>query len=315
MAGVFYFVIPCYNEEEALPETSVKIIEKLKNLIDSGMISDQSRAMFVDDGSADKTWDFISELCDSTEFASGVKLSRNYGHQNALMAGLMTARIKADMTVSIDADLQDDLNVVDDMISKYDEGCDIVLGVRKSRGTDTFAKRTTARGYYKLLSGLGCDIVEDHADFRLMSRRAMDELSKFEEYEPFLRGIVPMIGLKTDKVYYDRFERTAGETKYPLKKMLALAFNGITSLSIKPIRLILGFGIIMLAIAAALLIFSIVQLCFGYTMLNWKIITISVWAVGGFVVSAIGIIGEYIGRAYIETKKRPRYIIENVKEK
>lgn len=309
MKNKLYIVVPCYNEEEVLRETALRLKEKLLKLISEGKTAEDSRIMFVDDGSKDRTWRMIRELSRENRLFTGVSLSRNRGHQNALLAGLMTAREKADMVISMDADLQDDIDAVDKMVEEYLLGADVVYGVRNKRDKDTFFKRFTAEGYYKLLNAMGCQVVFNHADYRLMSRRALDALSQYGEQNLFLRGIVPMLGYKTAKVTYERGERFAGQSKYPLKKMLALASDGIISLSMRPLRLIAWLGVTLLFMAAALLIYSIVRLCMGVTLLNWKIITISVWGVGGLVLTSLGILGEYIGRAYFELKRRPRYHI------
>ena len=309
MKNTLYIVVPCYNEEEVLPETSKRLYEKLSSLMAAGKISGESRILFVDDGSSDGTWELIQKLHEESEVFTGVSLSHNRGHQNALLAGLMTAKDRADVVISMDADLQDDIGAVDQMLDEYFAGCDIVYGVRAKRERDSFFKRITAEGYYKVLKAMGCDVVFNHADYRLMSARALDALAEYGEQNLFLRGIVPMLGYKTATVTYERGERFAGESKYPLKKMLALAGDGVASLSLKPLRFITGAGIILLFLAVILLIYSIVRWCMGYTILDWKIITISVWGVGGLVLTALGIVGEYIGRAYMETKKRPRYNI------
>ena len=309
---VLYLVVPCYNEEEMLPITCKRLSEKLASLIKKGEISEKSRMMFVDDGSKDKTWEIISRLSSENKLVAGVKLSRNKGHQNALLAGLMTAKEMSDITISLDADLQDDVDAIDGMLEKRREGCDIVYGVRSSRKTDTAFKRMTAQGYYKLLKTLGVDITYNHADYRLMSKRALEGLESFKEVNLFLRGIVPMIGFKSDIVTYERHERIAGESKYPLKKMLAFAFEGITSLSIKPIRLITSLGVLIFSISLILIIyFLIIWLC-GKTVPGWTTIVLSVWAIGGLQLLAIGVIGEYIGKIYLETKERPKFIIEKV---
>ena len=311
MDNTLYIVVPCYNEEEVLLETASRLRDKLNGLIDAGKISKKSRTVFVNDGSADKTWEIITELAESDELFSGINLSRNRGHQNALLAGLMTVRGQADMVISMDADLQDDINAIDKMVDEYLSGGDVIYGVREKRETDTFFKKFTAEGYYKLLNAMGCNIVFNHADYRLLSARALDALAEYGEQDMFLRGIVPKLGYKTAKVTYDRGERFAGESKYPLKKMLALAADGVFSLSLKPIRMITGLGILMIVLAGLLFIFSIVRLFMGYTMLGWKIITISIWGIGGFILTALGIVGEYAGRAYMESKKRPRYNVES----
>ena len=305
-----FLAIPCYNEQEVLPETSKQLREKMNSLINSGKISDKSRIVFINDGSADNTWQIISELHSSDKIFQGIKLSRNKGHQNALLAGLMTLRDKCDAVISLDADLQDDINTIDEMIEKFISGCDIVYGVRSERKTDTFFKKTTAEGFYKIMSAMGVETVYNHADYRLMSRRALDGLSQYKEVNLFLRGIVPMVGYKTDVVYYERHERFAGESKYPLKKMLSFAMEGITSLSVKPIRMITSLGVIIFAVSIIMLIYFLVRHFMGATVLGWTSLAVSVWAIGGLQLLAIGVIGEYIGKIYLETKGRPRYIIE-----
>jgi glycosyltransferase involved in cell wall biosynthesis len=310
LKNTLYVVVPCYNEEEVLRETARRLGEKTATLIKEGRISEKSRVVFVDDGSRDSTWDIINNLCDGDNLFAGVGLSRNRGHQNALFAGLMTVRNAADMIISIDADLQDDTDAIGQMVDEYLSGCDIVYGVRESRKKDSVFKRVTAEGFYKLLRVLGADIVFNHADYRLMSSRALGALAEYGEQSLFLRGLVPMLGYKTAVVKYERGKRYAGESKYPLKKMLALAFNGAASLSLRPLRIITAIGAIMLIAAAALLIYLIVALCQGKSVLDWKIVTFSIWFIGGFIMLALGIVGEYVGRAYMETKRRPRYNID-----
>ena len=309
---ILYLVIPCYNEQEVLPETSRRLKEKMESLMDRNMISRDSKIMFVNDGSKDRTWEMIEELHDQDPLYQGVKLSRNRGHQNALLGGLMTAKEYADMVISLDADLQDDIGVIDQFVEKYYEGCDIVYGVRSARTTDTFFKRFTAEGFYKIINLMGGEVVFNHADYRLMSKRALNELANYKEVNLFLRGIVPMIGFKTDVVTYERHERLAGESKYPLKKMLALAVDGITSLSIKPIRFIVFLGFMIFMCSILMLIYSLVQHFLGNTSIGWTSLIVSIWAIGGLQLLAIGVIGEYIGKIYLETKERPRYIIEKV---
>lgn len=305
-----YLVIPCYNEEKVLPETSKQLHAKMQSLIEKEKISGQSRIVFVDDGSKDRTWELIEELHREAPIFQGIKLSRNEGHQNALLAGLMTVKDKCDMVISLDADLQDDINAIDEMVEKYYQGCDIVYGVRSARDTDTAFKRKTAEGYYKVIKLLGGDVVYNHADYRLMSRRALDGLEKFKEVNLFLRGVVPMIGYKSDKVYYARKERFAGESKYPLKKMIAFAWEGITSLSIKPIRMIMLLGSAIFLVSIIMLIYSFVRHAAGETTIGWTSTVVSIWAIGGLQLLAIGIIGEYIGKVYLETKERPKFIVE-----
>lgn len=308
--SVLYLVIPCYNEQEVLPEASKQLLDKMDSLINKGKISDKSKIVLVDDGSKDRTWGIIEELHAGNPMFQGIKLSRNKGHQNALLAGLMTVKDYCDITISLDADLQDDINAIDEMVDKHHDGCDIVYGVRSARKTDTFFKKTTAEGFYKIMKIMGVDIVFNHADYRLMSKRALDGLEDFEEVNLFLRGIVPMIGYKSGEVTYERKERFAGESKYPLKKMLAFAFEGITSLSIKPIRLIATTGFLIFGISLMMLIYFIVRHFTGATILGWTSTIVSIWAIGGLQILAIGVIGEYIGKIYLETKKRPKFIVD-----
>ena len=305
-----YIVVPCYKEEAVLPETAKRLKKKLQALLEKGKISDKSRVMFVNDGSRDRTWEIISQLHEEEpQVFSGVNLARNRGHQNALLAGLMTAMNHADMVISMDADLQDDVDAVDAMVDAYHKGYDVVYGVRSSRKTDTFFKRFTAEGFYKLMKTLGVDIVFNHADYRLMSRRAVEGLAQFEEVNLFLRGIVPQIGYRWTTVTYERAERFAGESKYPLKKMLALAFDGITSLSIKPIRYISMAGILFSIISVIGIIWCVVQALMGNTVPSWASTGCIVFMMGGIQSLFMGVVGEYIGKIYLETKGRPRYII------
>ncbi|GAA0086674.1 glycosyltransferase family 2 protein [Clostridium sp. CTA-7] len=312
MDKILYLVIPCYNEEEVLSETSTRLLDKINTMINNEDISKESKILFVNDGSKDKTWNIIEGLYNKNSIFSGVNLSRNKGHQNALLAGLMVAKEHADMVISLDADLQDDINVIDEFVKEYYSGSDIVYGVRSSRKTDTFFKRTTALGYYKVMNRLGVDLIYNHADYRLMSKRAIEGLSEFKEVNLFLRGIVPLIGYKYSIVEYERHERFAGESKYPLKKMLAFAWDGITSFSIKPIRIItsLGFSIFILSLIA--LVYSLVVKFMGKTQAGWTSLTISIWMIGGIQLLSLGVIGEYIGKIYNETKSRPRYIIKEI---
>ena len=305
-----YLVLPCYNEEAVLHETSSRLKVKMNQLISENKISKDSRVTFVDDGSKDNTWSIIEELKESDELFAGVKLSRNRGHQNALLAGLMTVKDHCDAAISLDADLQDDINVIDKFIDRFIDGCDVVYGVRSDRKTDTVFKRTTAQGFYKVMKLLGVDIVYNHADYRLMSKRALDALEEFEEVNLFLRGIVPLIGYKSDVVLYERNERFAGESKYPLKKMLSFAFEGITSFSVKPIRLVLNIGILMFSTSLLFLLYFIVLWLLGKTVAGWATIVVSIWMLGGVQLLCLGVIGEYIGKIYIETKKRPKFIID-----
>ena len=307
-----YVVIPCYKEEEVLPETSKRLKAKLQALMAEGKISGESRILFVNDGSKDRTWEIIEELHNGDPIFSGVNLSRNRGHQNALLAGLMTAVQYADMLISMDADLQDDVNAVDKMVDAYHAGYDVVYGVRSSRKTDSFFKRFTAEGFYKVMKVLGVDIVFNHADYRLMSRRAVEGLAEFEEVNLFLRGIVPQIGYKWTTVEYERAKRFAGESKYPLKKMLSFAFDGITSFSVKPMRMILSLGAIIFILSIAALIWALIARFTGHSVGGWASLMCSIWMIGGIQLLCLGVIGEYIGKIYKETKKRPRFIIERV---
>jgi len=309
MKKTLYIVIPCYNEEEVLRETAKQLLAKIDTM--NGKISRESRIVFVNDGSKDKTWDIIKELHQSNPVYSGINLSRNRGHQNALLAGLMTVKEYCDMAISMDADLQDDIHAIDEMVDRFYEGYDIVYGVRSKRATDTFFKRFTAEGFYKLMSKLGADTVYNHADYRLMSKRALRGLAEFTEVNLFLRGIVPMIGYSSTLVYYVRKERFAGESKYPIKKMLAFAFEGITSLSIKPIRMIVMLGSVILGVSILMLIWSVVGFFRGTTVPGWASIMVSIWGIGGILILSIGVVGEYIGKIYMETKARPRYIVES----
>ncbi len=305
-----YIVVPCYNEQEVLSDSSQKLKAKLFDLMDKKIISENSKIMFVDDGSKDNTWNMISELCSNDNSFTALKLSRNKGHQNALYAGLMKARELCDAAISIDADLQDSIEVMDEFVEKYHGGCDIVFGVRDSRETDSFLKRFTATSYYKILNALGCDIVYNHADYRLMSRRALDALSEYKEINLFLRGIAKDIGFKTDTVYYDRAERLAGESKYTLSKMLRLAGDGITSFSTKPLNMIFVFSFISLLTGFGLFITSIVLAILGESAMSFVILA-SIWSACGIQLFAAWIIGKYVGKAYFETKARPKYIISD----
>ena len=307
-----YVVVPCYKEEEVLPETAKRLKAKLTALIAQGKISPRSRILFVNDGSKDRTWPIIEELHARDRIFSGVNLSRNRGHQNALLAGLMTAVQHADLMVSMDADLQDDIDAMDKMIDAYHEGYDVVYGVRASRKTDSFFKRFTAESFYKLMKAMGVDIVFNHADYRLMSRRAVEGLADFREVNLFLRGIVPQIGYAWTTVEYDRAKRFAGESKYPLKKMLSFAFDGITSFSVKPMRLILVLGEVIFVLSLLMLLWALVEWVSGKTVSGWASLICSIWMIGGIQLLALGVIGEYIGKVYSETKARPRYIIERV---
>lgn len=307
-----WLVLPCYNEEQVLPETAKQLKEIMTNLMQQGKISKNSKIAMVNDGSGDGTWDIIQKLHEQDSLYTGINLSRNRGHQNALLAGLMTAKEYADAAISLDADLQDDVGVIEKFIDKFAEGYDIVYGVRSSRKTDTFFKRFTAEGFYHVMKWLGVDIVFNHADYRLMSKRALEGLAEFEEVNLFLRGIVPQIGYKTTIVEYERHERFAGESKYPLKKMLSFAFDGISSFSVKPMRMIIHAGAVMFLISIAMLIYSLIRKIIGATIVGWTSLMVSIWMVGGIQLLCLGIIGEYIGKIYSETKKRPRYIVESV---
>lgn len=305
-------VVPCYNEEEVLDETTRQLTEKLDHLIKEGKISGKSRILYVNDGSKDQTWPIISRLHEEHELVSGLNLSRNRGHQNAVLAGLMYVKEYCDAAISMDADLQDDINAIDEMVDKFNQGIDVVYGVRSSRKKDTFFKKFTAEGFYKMMKWMGVDIVFNHADYRLMSKRVLQQLENYKEVNLFLRGIVPLIGYPSDCVYYERHERFAGESKYPLKKMLSFAFDGITSFSVKPIRFILSLGMLIFLVSVGILIYSIVRYFLGETVLGWSSLMVSIWALGGLQLLAIGIVGEYIGKMYLETKERPRFAIQEI---
>lgn len=310
-----YIVIPCYNEEEVLPLTSSMFLDELKELIGRGLIREDSRVLFVNDGSKDRTWEIIKELADKDEHFVGISQSRNRGHQNAVLAGLMYAKDRCDITISIDCDGQDDIHAMTAMVEAYHNGAEIVYGVRSSRETDTFFKRFTAEGFYKLLHWMGVEVVFNHADYRLISSRALQEFAKFEEVNIFLRGMVPLVGFNSTSVYYERHERMAGESHYPLKKMLALAMDGITSLSVKPIRLITGFGLIVAMISFLGVIWSVSQVFLGHTVPGWGSTVSILCFFSGIQLLSLGIIGEYIGKIYLETKHRPRYIISETTER
>lgn len=310
--NTLYVVVPCYKEEAVLPETAKRLGAKLRALMAAGKISARSRVLFVNDGSKDRTWEIIEELHRADKLFSGVNLSRNRGHQNALLAGLTTAATRADMMVSMDADLQDDIEAMDEMIERYHEGYDVVYGVRSSRKTDSFFKRFTAESFYHLMKAMGVDIVFNHADYRLMSRRAVEGLMQFKEVNVFLRGIVPQIGYPWTTVEYERAARFAGESKYPLKKMLGFAFDGITSFSIKPLRLIVFLGGVIFALSLVMLVWALVARIGGHAVSGWASLMGSIWMIGGIQLLSLGVIGEYIGKIYIESKARPRFIIERV---
>ncbi len=306
-----YFVIPCYNEEEVLPETIKRLNSKLCELIEQEKATDDSRMIFVDDGSRDKTWSIISAYSRENKYVGGVKLAHNRGHQNALLGGLMTAKEEGcDCVISLDADLQDDIGVIDQFIDKYMQGCEVVYGVRNSRKKDTFFKRSTAQGYYKFMKLLGVDIVYNHADYRLLGSKALDALSEYKEVNLFLRGIVPLIGYRTDYVYYERNERFAGESKYPLKKMLRFAVDGITSFSVKPLKIISNIGLVICALSVIGFIYALISLILGSAVAGWASTICSIWFLGGLQMLCIGIVGTYVGKIYSEVKARPRYRIE-----
>ena len=306
---ILYIVIPCYNEQEVLPITAPMFLQKINDLAAAGKISPESRVLFVNDGSKDRTWEIINELATSDEHYVGICQSRNRGHQNAVLAGLMEAKSRCDITISIDCDGQDDINAMDGMVDAYRDGCDIVYGVRSKRDTDTFFKRFTAESFYKILNAMGAEVVFNHADYRLMSARALEEFAKFKEVNLFLRGMVPLVGFKSTCVTYERHERIAGESHYPLSKMLALAFDGITSLSIKPIRFITGFGVFVALVSFIGVLWAVIEAAMGLTVSGWASMTSIICFVSGVQLICLGVIGEYIGKIYLESKHRPRYII------
>lgn len=309
---ILYIVIPCFNEEEVLKETTKRLKTKLKKLLKEKIISTKSRVMYVNDGSKDKTWSIIKEINQKENLFTGISLSRNRGHQNALLAGLLTAKDYADIVISMDSDLQDDIDAIDKMITKYLEGNDIVYGVRSKRKKDSFFKKITAEGFYKVMNLLGVECIYNHADYRLTSKRVLEEFSNYKEVNLFLRGMFPLVGFKSDIVYYERNERFAGKSKYPLKKMLNFAWDGITSFSIKPLRMICVLGFMILFISIAIMIYSLIRKLTGNTVPGWTFLSISIWFIGGIQMISIGIIGEYIGKIYQETKQRPRYIVEEI---
>ena len=311
MDTVLWMVIPCYNEQEVLPITAPMFLEELTTLIEKGKISDASRILFVNDGSRDDTWSIIERLAVENEHFIGISQSRNRGHQNAVLAGLMEAKSWADITISIDCDGQDDITAMEAMVDEYHNGCEIVYGVRSKRETDTFFKRFTAEGFYKLLNRMGAEVVYNHADYRLVSARALKAFADFHEVNLFLRGMFPMVGFKSTSVYYERHERIAGESHYPLRKMLALAFDGITSLSVKPIRLITGFGCIVALLSFIGVIWALIAAALGHTVAGWTSMTCIICFVSGIQLISLGVLGEYIGKIYLETKARPRYIISD----
>jgi polyisoprenyl-phosphate glycosyltransferase len=310
MNGKLMVVIPCYNEEEVLGETARRLVLKMEQLTAAGLCDENSRVLMVDDGSRDRTWEIITRLHEENPLFEGVKLSRNRGHQNALLAGLMTAKDRCDFAISMDADLQDDMDAMDRFITEYQQGCDVVYGVRNRRDTDTFFKRQTALGFYRLMKGLGVDITFNHADYRLMSRRALAALAQFREVNLFLRGLAPLVGFQSGYVYYDRSERFAGESKYPFRKMLAFAIDGITSFSVKPLRLITTLGIVIFVISLGMLLYTLISFIVGKTVTGWTSTIASIWMIGGIQLLSLGVIGEYVGKIYNESKHRPRFIID-----
>lgn len=312
MEPTIYFVIPCYNEEAVLPETTRRLAEKLQAMQSAGLTGKDSRVLYVDDGSKDKTWQLISQFHQEYPWVEGVKLAHNRGHQNALLCGLMTAKDRCDAAISMDADLQDDTDALDQFVTKFREGCDVVYGVRNKRDTDTFFKRTTAVGFYRVMKLLGVDIVFNHADYRLMGRRALDALAGYREVNLFLRGIVPLIGFRTDYVYYDRHERFAGESKYPLKKMLSFALDGITSFSVKPLKIISNLGILISLCSVLGLLYALISYIAGVTVPGWTALIASIWLLGGIQLLCVGVVGTYVGKIYSEVKQRPRYLVETL---
>lgn len=311
MSSILYLVLPCYNEEEVLNATAAALKEKYEALISDGKISAESKILFVNDGSRDRTWSIITELFHSDPVFSGISLSRNRGHQNAVLAGLMTAKEKADVVISIDADLQQDIDAIDRMLEKYESGCDVVYGVRNARDTDGFVKKNTALGFYKLMQFMGCEVITNHADYRLMSKRVIESLAQYGEVNLFLRGLIPTIGYPSDIVYFDVRERQAGTSKYTMKKMLSFAVDGITSFSIKPLQLITLLGFLMLFISLVMIATTIFDYYTGRTVAGWASSYCSTWFIGSVQLLSLGIIGEYIGKIYMETKHRPRYHIES----
>lgn len=307
---ILTIIVPCFNEEEVLGETINQLTTKLRELVTDKMVSEKSKILFVDDGSKDRTWHLIYKASLNSEMVKGLKLSRNAGHQNALLAGLFSAKEASDCMVTIDADLQDDIHAINDMVMKFNEGYEVVYGVRSSRESDTLFKRYTAEGFYKLMDKLGVKLVFNHADFRLMGKRAVEELVHFAESNMFLRGIVPLIGFNSTSVYYERKERLAGETKYPLRKMLAFAFDGITSFSVTPIRFVMLVGFISFFVSLVFGLYFLTLKLFGNTELGWTSLITSIWLIGGLQLIALGLVGEYIGKIYKETKRRPKYIID-----
>ena len=314
MEATVYFVIPCYNEEAVLPETTRRMTDKLNAMRAAGLIGEKSRILYVDDGSKDRTWELVSQFNRENPWVEGVKLSHNRGHQHALLCGLMSALPRCDAAISMDADLQDDIDALDQFVKKFQEGCDVVYGVRNKRDTDTGFKRTTAEGFYKVMQLLGVDVVFNHADYRLMSKRALEALSEYKEVNLFLRGIVPLIGYRSDYVYYDRHERFAGESKYPLKKMLSFALDGITSFSVKPLKLISNLGILISVLSILGLLYALISYFAGWAVTGWTAIVCSIWLLGGLQMLCLGVVGGYIGKIYSEVKARPRYRVEEYLE-
>ena len=314
MEATVYFVIPCYNEEAVLPETTRRMTDKLNAMRAAGLIGEKSRILYVDDGSKDRTWELVSQFNRENPWVEGVKLSHNRGHQHALLCGLMSAMPRCDAAISMDADLQDDIDALDQFVKKFQEGCDVVYGVRNKRDTDTWFKRTTAEGFYKVMQLLGVDVVFNHADYRLMSKRALEALSEYKEVNLFLRGIVPLIGYRSDYVYYDRHERFAGESKYPLKKMLSFALDGITSFSVKPLKLISNLGILISVLSIFGLLYALISYFAGVAVSGWTAIVCSIWLLGGLQMLCLGVVGGYIGKIYSEVKARPRYRVEEYLE-
>ena len=312
MSNVLYVIVPCYNEEDILPNTSDALLVQLSEMISCGIISAKSKILFVDDGSSDKTWNLILKISNSEKRVEGIKLSHNQGHQNALFAGMMYVKNKCDCMISVDADLQDDITIFPEFVKKYNEGCDVVYGVRSERKKDSAFKRFTAQCFYKFMNLMGAETVYNHADYRLMSRRALEALSEYREVNLFLRGIVPLIGFKSDSILYARKERTAGETKYPLKKMINFALDGITSFSAKPIRLISVFGMLCSLLSIGGLLYALLSYSFGYTVPGWTALTCSIWFLGGIQLLSIGMLGEYVSKVFSEVKNRPKYFIEEI---
>ena len=310
---VLAIVVPCFNEEEVLPETAQRLLEKIRELVSEQTVSEKSFLLFVDDGSSDNTWALIEEQhAANPQVSGGVKLSKNTGHQNALLCGLLSVKNRADAVISIDADLQDDIDVIGEMVEKYSGGCEIVYGVRSKRGTDGFFKRASAQGFYRLMRLLSVEIIYNHADFRLMGKKALEALAEYNEVNLFLRGIIPVLGFRTGAVYYSRKERLAGTSKYPAGKMFKFAFEGITSFSVKPIRLITVLGVLLFVVSLSMIVYFLSRYFSGHTVTGWASIACSLWGIGGLILFSIGIVGEYIGKIYLETKKRPRYHIEKI---